>query len=107
MSETQSEREFKHKVRIHIDQKQYESPNPTTGEALYALGDVPAGLKLYREVRGDKEDPPIPNGPEVVHLKEDEHFHQWPPEGHYHHRERHASRVVKAADRLRGSCDPF
>jgi len=59
-------------VRIHIDQKSYESSNPTTGEALYALGKVPAGLQLYREVGGDKEDRPIPNIPETVHLKDDE-----------------------------------
>jgi len=30
--------ERKHQARIHIDQKPYESPNPTTGEALYKLG---------------------------------------------------------------------
>lgn len=66
-------------VRIHIDQKRHESPNPTTGAALYVLGQVPVGLELYREVSGDKEDPPIENGPETVHLKEDEHFHSGPP----------------------------
>ncbi len=69
----------KHHVRIHIDQKQYESPNPTTGAALYALGDVTSGLELYREVTGDREDDAIENGPEIVHLKEDEHFHSGPP----------------------------
>jgi hypothetical protein len=68
-----------HTVRIHIDEHSYESPNPTTGEALYALGKVPAGLDLYREVRGDREDPPIENGPEAVHFKEDDHFHSGPP----------------------------
>lgn len=66
-------------VRIHIDQKPYHSPNPTTGDSLYVLGHVPHGLVLYREVSGDREDPPIKNGPEVVHLKEDEHFHSGPP----------------------------
>ena len=67
--------ERKHGVRIHLDQKPYDSPNPTTGEALYVLGNVTAGLELYREVTGDKEDRPIEDGPEIVHLKEDEHFH--------------------------------
>jgi hypothetical protein len=38
--------ETKHHVRIHIDQQPYESPNPTTGEALYALGSVKPGLEL-------------------------------------------------------------
>jgi len=79
MDATQTEAGTRHKVRIHIDQKPYESPNPTTGGALCVLGNVPAGLELYREVRGDREDPPIENGPEVVHLKEDEHFHSGPP----------------------------
>ena len=74
----QPEVESKHHVRIHIDEKQYESPNPITGEALYVLGKVPAGLELYREVTGDKEDSPIENTPEMVHLKEHEHFHSGP-----------------------------
>jgi len=78
MSEQHRKVEGKHEVRIHIDQKQYESPNPTTGEALYRLGNVAPSLELYREVSGDKEDPPIENGPETVHLKEDEHFHSGP-----------------------------
>ncbi|MGB8297683.1 MAG: multiubiquitin domain-containing protein [Polyangia bacterium] len=75
MIETQQEVHAKHHVRIHIDQRQYDSPNPTTGEALYQLANIAAGLELYREVAGDREDPPIENGPEMVHLREDEHFH--------------------------------
>jgi hypothetical protein len=73
------EPESKHQVRIHINQHPYESPNPTTGAALYVLGTVAAGLELYREVTGDKEDREIENGPDMVHLKEDEHFHSGPP----------------------------
>src|SRR5271166_2764374 len=79
MSEYRLELERKHPVRIHIDQNPYESPNPTTGEALYILGEVPVGLELYREVTDDKEDQPVENGPDTVHLKEDEHFHSGPP----------------------------
>ena len=70
--------ERKHQVRIHIDQKAYESPTPTVGEALYKLGKVAPGFELYREVHGNREDQPIPNGPETIHLKEDEHFHSGP-----------------------------
>jgi hypothetical protein len=70
--------ENKHEVRIHIDQKHYESPNPTTGEALYKLGHVQPGYDLFREVKGDKEDPIIENDAEPIHLKEDEHFHSGP-----------------------------
>lgn len=80
MLEQQPEVEGKHEVRIHIDQHRYESRNPTTGEALYKLGNVALGLDLYREVTGDREDKIIPNGPEIVHLKEDEHFHSGPPD---------------------------
>src|SRR5690348_5549319 len=78
MDAPQAEAGSECEVRIHIDQKPYHSPNPTTGAALYVLGKVAAGLELYREVRGDREDPPIEDGPEVVHLKEDEHFHSGP-----------------------------
>lgn len=82
MSDTQDASEKKdhhHKVRIHIDQKVHESPNPTTGADLYVLGEVKPGLELFREVRGDREDPAIENGSETVHLREDDHFHSGPP----------------------------
>src|ERR1035437_2474559 len=74
-----SEHERKHEVNIFIDQHSYESPKPTTGAALYVLGKVEPGLELFREVTGDREDPEVPNGPETIHLKEDEHFHSGRP----------------------------
>lgn len=74
-----SEHEHKHEVKIFIDEHSYNSPNPTTGAALYVLGKVQPGLELFREVTGDREDVPVPNGPEIVHLKEDEHFHSGQP----------------------------
>jgi hypothetical protein len=64
-----------HRVRIHIDQKPHESPNPTTGADLYKLAHIGPGLSLYREVRGDREDPAIEDGPQHVHLTPEEHFH--------------------------------
>ena len=70
--------EPKHQVRIHIDQKPHESPNPTTGGALYELGHVEPGHDLFREVRDDREDPIVENDDEPVHLREDEHFHSGP-----------------------------
>ncbi|AFS53889.1 multiubiquitin domain-containing protein [Leptospirillum ferriphilum] len=70
--------ESKHQVRIHINQHPHESTNPTTGAALYTLGNIPAGLELYREVSMDKEATAIENGPETVYLKDDEHFHSGP-----------------------------
>src|ERR1035438_7717777 len=67
-------------VRIHIDQKPHESPNPTTGETLYKLAHVPAGFELFREVAGEHEDTAVPDGPKTIHLREDEHFHTGPAE---------------------------
>lgn len=69
-----------HKVRIHIDRRPYESPNPTTGEALYRLGGVAHCHVLYREVQGNHEDVMIRNDGEQVRLHEDEHFYSG--EGH-------------------------
>ena len=66
-------------VEIFIDQRRYELPGPTTGEALYRLGNVGPGLKLYREVRGDREDQAVENDQQQIHLTEFEHFHSGPP----------------------------
>ena|ERR1017187_6403635 len=75
-----TEQEHMHAVRIHIDQHRHESPNPTTGAGLYQLARITEGLDLYREVKGDHEDRVVENGPETVHLIEDEHFHSGPAE---------------------------
>ena len=37
-------------VRIHIDRVRHESPDPTTADAIYALGKVQDHHHLYREV---------------------------------------------------------
>ena len=55
MTENETKK-HEHETRVHIDRHPYESPNPTTGAALYALGKVPAGFQLYREAKGDTED---------------------------------------------------
>lgn len=70
-----SENERRAKVRIHIDREPYESPNPTTGERLYKLGDVGKNFDLFREVEGDREDEEIPRDDTVIHLEQDEHFY--------------------------------
>jgi hypothetical protein len=81
-SATHPEPEHRHEVRVHIDQKPYRTPNPTTGAALYALAAIPPELALYREVRGDQEDYPIDNDADAIHLHEDEHFHSAPVKVH-------------------------
>ena len=67
-------------MRLHIDQKPYESPTPTAGEALYTLGNVHQGHGLYKEVEGNAEDQLIPRDATLVHLTMDEHFHSGPKE---------------------------
>ena len=78
MFEQQQEIQQSRIVRIHIDQHRHESPSPTTGEALYLLGKVAPGSDLYREVEGNREDRPVWDDSEEVHLHEDEHFHSGP-----------------------------
>ncbi|HWR38070.1 MAG TPA: multiubiquitin domain-containing protein [Patescibacteria group bacterium] len=63
-----------HPVRIHLDRKVYESPNPTTGVALYMLGHLES-RKLFCEIDGNHEDEFIPNDATIVHLKGDQHFY--------------------------------
>jgi hypothetical protein len=74
-----AQQEQTHEVKLFIDQNSYHSPNPTTGAALYALGNVQPGMELFCEVTGDREDSEVDNGPEIVNLKEDEHFHSGKP----------------------------
>lgn len=62
-------------ARIHIDRQPYESPNPTTGEALYALGGIEGHVELFREVDGGDEDELVRRGDDHIRLKPDEHFY--------------------------------
>jgi hypothetical protein len=62
-------------VRLHIDQVQHQSPNPTSGNALYELANVHDGHELFREVTGDHEDEFVPKNGNEIRLKQDEHFH--------------------------------
>ncbi len=64
-----------HEVNIIIDKKEYKSPNPTTGAALYLLGKVASGYDLFREVRGKGDDEMIPNNGKEVKLYEGDHFY--------------------------------
>ena len=71
---TQHEHQDK-EVRIIVEQKHLESPTPTTGAALYSLGGVPEGYKLYVETAGPSEDPLVPRGNEELHLHTGEKFY--------------------------------
>ena len=62
-------------VTIHIDNKEKKSPNPTTGAALYALGQIDANAyDLFRETHGHGDDEPIPNNNTPIELHEGDHF---------------------------------
>ncbi len=62
-------------VSIHIDKKEYKSPNPTTGAALYNLGHVASGYDLWREVHGKGDDEQIANNGTPIELKNGDHFY--------------------------------
>lgn len=62
-------------TRIHIDRAPYESPNPTTGAALYNLADINGHRELFRETEGNQEDELIPKDGTRIRLQQDEHFY--------------------------------
>lgn len=62
-------------VSIIIDKKEYKSPNPTTGAALYALAHVPADHDLFLEVHGHGDDVRIENTNAPVELKNGSHLY--------------------------------
>lgn len=64
-----------HLVRIHINRVALQSPNPTTGEALYALGEIPKHEKLYHEAGADEEDEAVPRDDTPIHVTQDAHYY--------------------------------
>lgn len=75
MSEHDKNESQKHTVQIHIDRVDYDSPNPTTGHALYTLAGLGKHKDLFKEVTGDHEDELIPNDETKIKLTQDEHFY--------------------------------
>lgn len=64
-----------HLVRIHIDREVFESPDPTTGKALYELAKIPNRRELFREMQGNHEDELVPRDDTVIDLKKGDHFY--------------------------------
>lgn len=64
-----------HQIRIYINREPFESPDPTTGAALYALGKIGAHQELFREEAGNHEDDLVPNDTTLVRVNKDEHFY--------------------------------
>jgi hypothetical protein len=75
MSVKEPDGKSKHEVRIHIDREPYESPNPTTGAALYLLGKIAPHGELFREENGNCEDEIVSNNDSRIELIQDEHFY--------------------------------
>lgn len=71
----QNEVHVKTEVHISIDRKEFTSPNPTTGEALYTLGHVPQGYVLFRETHGGGDDELIPNTSVQIELHDGAKFY--------------------------------
>lgn len=66
-------------VVIHIDKNQHKSPTPTTGHALYVLGNVDANMyELWKDVHGNGNDIPISNDTTSIELKNGDHFYSAP-----------------------------
>lgn len=62
-------------VSIIIDGKEKKSPNPTTGSALYVLGQIdPNKYDLFRETHGHGDDELIQNNNTPVELHDGDHF---------------------------------
>lgn len=64
-----------HEINVHINNVAYESPNPTSGAALYALAKIDPSRELFREANGNQEDILILNDQTEVYLNPGEHFY--------------------------------
>src|SRR5579863_6446828 len=62
-------------VNIIIDNKHKRSPNPTTGAALYVLGEVKPGYDLFRETHGHGDDELIRNDSTQYELHDGDKFY--------------------------------
>jgi hypothetical protein len=71
----QHEHGHHNKVAILIDKKHYESPDPTTGDALYLLGGIPTDYDLWLEVHGQGDDKLIPRNDIKIDLKPGDQFY--------------------------------
>jgi len=62
-------------VNITLDGKHKKSPNPTTGAALYLLGEVKSGYDLFRETHGQGDDELIRNDATQYALHDGDKFY--------------------------------
>jgi hypothetical protein len=62
-------------ITVFIDRREHTSPDPTTGAALYTLGEVRPQYDLYQEEPGPVDDKLVPNDATELRLKEYTHFY--------------------------------
>lgn len=62
-------------VNITIDMKHKRSVTPTTGTALYQLGEIGEGYDLFQEVHGPGDDKFIPRDNTQIKLHNGDHFY--------------------------------
>lgn len=74
VNEQQAQHHQRH-VKIFIDRKELSSPNPTTGAALYVLGQVKNDYDLFEEEEGPVDDKLVPNNDQEIRLMEFAHFY--------------------------------
>jgi len=67
--------EHHHEVKVTIDRIHRESSNPTTGAALYKLGEIKSGYDLWQETPGREDDRLVPDDNKEIHLHESEKFY--------------------------------
>jgi hypothetical protein len=74
-----SEYEHRDIVTITVNHHLFESPEHTTGAALYALGGIAMTDTLYREMPDRaRDDEPVPRDGVGLHVKEGEKFYSEP-----------------------------
>ncbi len=62
-------------VNITIDKKHKKSINPTTGGALYQLGEIAEDRDLFLEIHGPGDDQFIPRDNSEINLHDGDHFY--------------------------------
>jgi hypothetical protein len=78
---TEHSSEIRSELTITIDAQRHQSPTPTTGNALYALGGVRPNHTLYREQpNSEHEDPAVRDNDSEIHLHVGEKFYSEPNE---------------------------
>ena len=64
-----------HTAHIVIDSRTYESPEITTGAALYHLGQIKSDFDLFKEIKGRGDDELVHNNGDQVAIRNGDVFY--------------------------------